>query len=698
MNSTISIKNFRVFNEDGVILELKPLTVLTGCNSAGKSSIVRAVLLINTYLTQVKNAIENNEPINLREFKIDYSTYPNNQLGRFDRIVHEGSSLKKICIGYSVYSHMLSEDVDVLLEFVSDDNDELNNAYLDSITMKTKDGAFYSSCRDNAPVCNLNIVREQCLEFLPIEYIIHNLCGLEQVYDIENNISKDEYDSSRDAMLSFLRNCDKQRIKDILKYIRTTSNKDSIVVRNNVKPEVIEWTITNGSFFMIPVLEWLNSLPKENLSIEVQNKLLQNSTDTLIKASNKIIRDYVDSNFETFGEYFKNYENLFFEDLKIITFSKKRTPSLLKPSYMNINQNDVLQELFNSSAVFYDFNGNRTTPIKIKEFDDPVSFSLLYNVVMLWNKKFNSEDDSIFYNCTDFGSLYFTHSMYKLLTTFFTDILNEVVCPEWCGNVEYVSSSRATIKRLYTLDSEDDFSSLLKKYFEKKRQYLEYQKSGRTPMRDYKVNSFMNHWIKEFGIGDSITLSTDEEGLGVQIRLHNTAEDKGRVLADEGYGITSILSVLLQIETAILSAKGERVNRHYGLSLLDKYNDNDFHYEINTIAIEEPEIHLHPSYQSKLAEMFAEAYVKYNIQFLIETHSEYLIRKLQILGANKTISPESISILYVYNPKEKPGYEPLVKKIMIREDGVLEGTFGKGFFDEADRLSLSLLTILSEND
>jgi predicted ATPase len=169
-------------------------------------------------------------------------------------------------------------------------------------------------------------------------------------------------------------------------------------------------------------------------------------------------------------------------------------------------------------------------------------------------------------------------------------------------------------------------------------------------------------------------------------------------LADEGYGITQLISILLQIETAILSAKGKKTNNFVGLSAFDKYDYSVFHFEENTIAVEEPEIHLHPSYQSKLVEMFVDALTKYNIHFIIETHSEYLIRKLQILGASKVLNSDTISILYVYNPIEKPGYEPLVKKISIREDGVLEGTFGKGFFDEADSLSLSLLTILSEND
>ena len=46
-NPIFSIKNFRSFGEDGADFELAPITVLTGCNSAGKSSLVKALMLLS---------------------------------------------------------------------------------------------------------------------------------------------------------------------------------------------------------------------------------------------------------------------------------------------------------------------------------------------------------------------------------------------------------------------------------------------------------------------------------------------------------------------------------------------------------------------------------------------------------------------------------------------------------------------------
>lgn len=47
------------------------------------------------------------------------------------------------------------------------------------------------------------------------------------------------------------------------------------------------------------------------------------------------------------------------------------------------------------------------------------------------------------------------------------------------------------------------------------------------------------------------------------------------------------------------------------------------------IILEQPELHLHPSVQAVLAEFFYEVSIKRNIQFIVETHSEHLLTRLQ---------------------------------------------------------------------
>ena len=91
--------------------------------------------------------------------------------------------------------------------------------------------------------------------------------------------------------------------------------------------------------------------------------------------------------------------------------------------------------------------------------------------------------------------------------------------------------------------------------------------------------------------------------------------------------------------------------------------------------------------------MLVEACQKYNIHFVIETHSEYLIRKLQLLVSGHVegiIADRSrVSIYYIYSPDEKSKQK--VKRIEICADGYLDDTFGEGFYDEATKLSRKLM-------
>ena len=92
--------------------------------------------------------------------------------------------------------------------------------------------------------------------------------------------------------------------------------------------------------------------------------------------------------------------------------------------------------------------------------------------------------------------------------------------------------------------------------------------------------------------------------------------------------------------------------------------------------------------------MFVEAYKKYNIHFIIETHSEYLIRKLQVMVADKDSSLTSNDVSLNYVEKDEKGVSHN-RQIKIQEDGRLDRSFGKGFYDEAGCLSRQLF-ILNE--
>lgn len=249
---------------------------------------------------------------------------------------------------------------------------------------------------------------------------------------------------------------------------------------------------------------------------------------------------------------------------------------------------------------------------------------------------------------------------------FITQVINEIVSPWFLSSTVSIDSATNEIQRVYNVKNLDKFSKLLNAFIQTKSTNV------------YKSGAFANKWLKRFRIGDSIEIVGIEEGLGVKVYLEKG--DKKMLLADEGYGITQLISILLQIELII------KTNNHY-----DEMNDKFYDLK-HVICIEEPEVHLHPQYQSWLAEMFVEAYQKHNTHFIIETHSEYLIRKLQVIIADKDNSLTSNDVSLNYVEKDEDGASTN-RKIGIKEDGRLMDSFGEGFFDEAGGLSRQLLKL-----
>ena len=112
MKYQYKVKNFRIFDEDGVKLDMAPITILTGCNSSGKSSLVKSMLLINKVLDKMSRSGKPN-----LDLKIDFTETPNSLLGSFDNVLHRGSESKEIVIEYTVPSLFLNEDVVVSMTF-----------------------------------------------------------------------------------------------------------------------------------------------------------------------------------------------------------------------------------------------------------------------------------------------------------------------------------------------------------------------------------------------------------------------------------------------------------------------------------------------------------------------------------------------------------------------------------------------------
>ena len=107
------------------------------------------------------------------------------------------------------------------------------------------------------------------------------------------------------------------------------------------------------------------------------------------------------------------------------------------------------------------------------------------------------------------------------------------------------------------------------------------------------------------------------------------------------------------------------------------------------IAIEQPEIHLHPALQADLGDVFIQSALGENTnRFLIESHSEHLIlrvmRRMRETALKKLpeglppINPENVTVLFV----EREGSRSIIREMPLNERGELVKAWPGGFFEE----------------
>lgn len=150
----------------------------------------------------------------------------------------------------------------------------------------------------------------------------------------------------------------------------------------------------------------------------------------------------------------------------------------------------------------------------------------------------------------------------------------------------------------------------------------------------------------------------------VSLILREGGVGKGDNIADVGFGFSQVLPVVAQI----FAATARRVQTSTGSSRAQLRSP--------VVAVEQPELHLHPAYQARLADLFTQLSVKNNptgrtYRFVIETHSEAFVNRLGRLVYEKTLRPEDV-VLYAFE-KDHAGGTTHVKELRFGLDGLING-------------------------
>ncbi|WP_241963369.1 AAA family ATPase [Paracoccus suum] len=135
--------------------------------------------------------------------------------------------------------------------------------------------------------------------------------------------------------------------------------------------------------------------------------------------------------------------------------------------------------------------------------------------------------------------------------------------------------------------------------------------------QNYVVDG-VSRWLRHMGVADKLEVRQQGRSNRYELIVHR--EGVACNLRDVGIGVSQVLPVLV---VSYFAPKG------------------------STILLEEPEIHLHPLAQSVLAELFVDVSMERGVQFIVETHSEHLFRRMQTLIAKENTSATDVAMYFV---------------------------------------------------
>lgn len=228
------------------------------------------------------------------------------------------------------------------------------------------------------------------------------------------------------------------------------------------------------------------------------------------------------------------------------------------------------------------------------------------------------------------------------------------------SDVEYIYAHAVTQTVIYSAKDTND-------YFVKTIHEFANQRVGKNS----KIHAFITNWMKEFNIG----VDYEIKSVGGEAHIVKIQGKDGNLvnLADKGMGSIQLMILLFRLATKMSERRlGLRSSRS-GM----------------TIIVEEPEQNLHPMLQSKLADLFFTLNQEYGFKFIIETHSEYLIRKTQVIVGDKYKTEEELKknpFRVYYFPADGIPYD-----MVYTTSGLFQEKFGDGFINEAGRLHMTVL-------
>lgn len=652
----LGLQNFRTFTKKEN-LEFAPITLITGTNNAGKSSVFKAIQFL---VDNFKDGIVSET--------LDFKTMKH-ELGNLERIYNRVTmdvfKKSEIPNSQNMYSRL-------------SDFHEKNKGYQSELPIfeKNEDLVFafpikFGGSREISATLEF---RYELTRFLPKNVTKDNLV-------ISHNIKS----------VAVLSNGEYLHWSNIVGLMPYHEEPDSWEMSTSIDLKKIIQLITNTPFVEIKKGIEPNEKTEDYFTLDLFSRIEKCQGVFFDFPFSKQTKDGYDGFMEKLVKgksLFTDYSELTEDErLKLSSIEKKIMNDLLQGR--NNSQYKILECFKANNIIGFMSDGMErdivSAELKEKESEEIQENSGEKNLRSLFKKPFQTTPNSQIFT-----------SLLGAIERDFSDIIQNKI--DNLSRVYFLPTTRGRNREWFIdeQNSEDiqivrDFSAI----------YLK---------NHPQIENFVNFWIgngeidvldengknkeKGFKIGKELSIFRDEAIGLTKIFLVNFDGTK-TALVDLGYGVSQLLPVIMKI--AIIAQKHQMEYEYDWNGQEGYYQRRTIYFRPSTLLIEEPEANLHPSLQSKMAELFIDAASRFNIQFLIETHSEYLIYKFQEYIGRKIVSPSDVKMYYFNHPNDvRQGLkDKYISHVKIDTDGSIEYEkyFGKGFFDEQTNLKLSLLNI-----
>lgn len=404
-------------------------------------------------------------------------------------------------------------------------------------------------------------------------------------------------------------------------------------INSNDNEMVLDLNESIGNFNSVIFNNDIRNRIKIKLYFKERNLVKNNTkiriTETILKIMNSDINPSQAMDLATYSFMGDNEKNKF-DKVKFVEFYIKTTKGggvIIDEFNINYNDSDIISIKKDRNSYYMYYNRLLIPEANIVK---PYKFFFKVNQLKITNKLEKSDLEKI---------ILFEYTMEHI----------EKQLIEFAKNVSHIDPVRNQVKRVEYVTNLK-FNNTVGHMGENTITTLVgLEKNIKDDSNISIIKDSINKWLNEFDLGENISIKRlGNDNYSLYIKNKNTGLNCN--ILDMGVGTSQLLPIII-----------ESINSPENAILI----------------IEEPESHIHPNAQSKLADLFVDIVKEQNKRFIIETHSMFLIVKLQILIAQGVIKSDDVCIYY-FNQTEN-GTE--TKRMEISENGQFKEAWPSGFFD-----------------